>query len=254
MKKLLLGIFLMGFVFVFVQGAAQATLYSFGDESIHWPGWKDNHYTSHNTQDVVGTPNLRGGVVDVGNDGYLDYVKIFYSSVGSDYSAGDLFIDLDGDQYWDYVVHNTYSNTSGHYRGISSSKLYQTHIALDSQTAYLLSQDTWHFGNHVSSFRNDHPTVLKDVSNLQSLGNVSVTDFDHNLNGQPIPAGTAVVFDFTDITSGTNWNWGNAIIGFSPTCSNDVIYSHVPEPATVLLIGFGLVGLGLCSSSKMRKG
>ena len=249
MKKLLLGIFLMGFFFVFVQGVAQATLYSFGDESIHWPGWKDNYDNSHNTQDVVGTPNLTGGVVDVGNDGYLDYVKIFYSSVGSNYSAGDLFIDLDGDQYWDYVVHNTYNNTTGHYNDISSSTLYSTHIALNAD-AYLLSQDTWHGGTNADGFRNDHPTVLASTSGLTYVGDVDVTDFDHS-NNPTLPG--AVVFDFTGITSGTNWNWGNAIIGFSPTCSNDVIYSHVPEPTTALLLGFGLLGLGFCSSRKLRK-
>ncbi len=244
----------MGFVFVFIQGTAQATLYSFGDESTYWPGWQATHFTNSNSQDVVGTPNLTGGIVDVGDDGFLDYVKIFYSSVGSDYSAGDLFIDLDGDQYWDYVVHNTYSNTSGHYKNISSSStLYSTHIALDSQTAYLLSNDTWNGGNNGNGFRNDHPTVLASTDGLTYVGDVEVTDFNHDLNGQSIPAGTAVVFDFTGITSGTDWNWSNAIIGFSPTCANDVIYSPVPEPTTALLLGFGLLGLGFCSSRKLRK-
>lgn len=245
MKKLLLQFsFLICFIFI-ISGTGLAAMYSFGDPAIYWPGWQDNYDSNHNTQDVIGTPQLTGGLIITDDvTGLLQSVEISYdSSVVSAYSAGDLFFDLDSDGYWDYIVHNEYSNTSGHWNTISSSSLYQVTGSFGiNDSYYFLTNDTWNNGTNGHGFRNDHPAVVNtsEFSAWTSLGSVSVTDFSS-------PAPGKVVFDFSGITSGTDWDFSNAIIAFTTTCGNDVIYSPVPEPMTILLLGFGMFGLGICS-------
>ena len=234
-------------------GTSNAAVYTFEDNHKYWPGWSNG--TDDDKYDVIDTPNLTGGRIITNDQGVLEKIEFDYTSIGSDYSAGDLFIDIDADQYWDYVVHNeyTYDTPGTHWREIRNSALYEVNIALNSQDAYYLSDVTWSPGEP-PHYRNSHPTVLKETYATDELGTVNVTDFDHT-----IAPGT-VIFDFTDITNAPNIDWNQARIGFTTTCANDVIYetpggSHtqVPEPATVMIVGFGLLGLGICSSKRMKK-
>ncbi len=248
--KGILGILML--VLLLGWGTSNAAVYTFGDDATYWPGW-GYAGDDDNTRDVIGSPDLTGGEVIINDQGLLEKITFNYDTVGSEYSAGDLFIDVDADQIWDYVVHNEYeyADPDTHWHGILSSTLYEVNIALNSQDAYYLSDYTW--GG--PSYRNSHPTVLKDLTGASYIGNVNVTDFNNS------QAPGTVIFDFTNITSGTNFDWSQATIGFTTTCANDVIYetvnggSHtqVPEPATVMIVGLGLLGLGICSSKRMKK-
>ena len=254
MKRILTVLVLFaGFMFL-AQGMAQATTFSFGDESIYWPGWTDSYNTANNTKDVVGTPDLTGGKVVTDSSGNLTSISIRYTSVDSHnpirYVAGDLFIDLDRDANWDYVVHNNYNTSNGHWTlSSTTSILYNLNNSIArNSSSYLLSNDTLNNGNNGNGFRNDHPVVISDaaLSGMTALDSVVITDFSSTVPGN-------VVFAFSG-GSAINVNWNSAIIGFAPTCANDVIYSQVPEPATLLLLGLGLFGMGIVSRKRFFSG
>ncbi len=251
MKKMLLGIFLMGFVFVFVQGAAQATSFTFGDESIYWASWQNG--TTDDSTDEIGRPEFTGGGGTIDTSGYL--TGLYFNYLQGAVHAGDVFIDVGSDGYWDYVIvsdADTPDDSStpdpGWNQGVYevTSPFSVTKGMNDGY--YLLSNAYYPIPPWTSdNYRENHPVTASEDAPLNSIDNsINFTDFstDAGTSGQVIFA------DLDGILVGTN---NNFTIGFAPTCANDVIYQHVPEPATVLLIGFGLVGLGLCSSSKMRK-
>ena len=269
MKKLIF-IFVMCLTFLLTQRMSMALkYYSFGDDVNYWDGWADTYNdgtharSNYNNQDVVGTPNLTGGQIITDDSGKLLEIAIFYSSIGSDYSIGDLFIDLNDDSNWDYIVHNTYDTNNNHWKlSSTNSTLYKVNGTFsankgDNDNYYFTSNDTWNGGHNGTSFRNDHPTVIKysyisqNAPNLLTKkGKVTVKDFNHSSNDSG-----NVTFDFSglglDLTNGRSW-WG-AVIAAQPVCANDADKGKVPEPATVLLIGFGLLGIGLCSNNKIKK-
>ena len=76
---------------------------TFNDTKNYWPTWSNG--TSDDSQDVIGTPNITGGTADIVN-GLLKSVQINYTNINSfpSLTAGDLFIDLGSNNYWDYVV------------------------------------------------------------------------------------------------------------------------------------------------------
>jgi len=231
----------MAAVFLFV-GSSYATQINFEDMTVYWgknmptsgpaPGdwavgnqWSSSQ-ASDNQQESLGPPqfptgtNLVAGWVIVDDNGHLTEVVFEYNSWNPAIKAADLFIDIGADKNWDYVVAPTSNSTNATLYDITTPSFSALKNVGDNNK-YLLSVGTG------GDYRNDHPIKanLANLSYTSSAANYS--DFNSSL--------TPVRFYNFDIDlQGVNF-----IIGFSPTCANDVIYQEipVPEPATMLLLG-----------------
>ncbi len=226
MRKIVLLAFFLSLI---LCGAALATPWT--DTTIHWNSWTDGRASIDNT-DAYGTPLFSGGTYIAGNGSLKQLTFDYYvHSWGSVLSAANLFIDMDANGNWDYVVPIS-SNNSATYN------VYDIDVAETDHTGvYILSGAPSGY-----DWRHNHPVALRDHGS-SIAGSVNFSGFDKSIGNH------TTTFDFG---SGLALTGNEFIFAWTVNCANDVVKEtgQVPEPGILMLLGIGLSSLGLLARRK----
>jgi hypothetical protein len=209
---------------------------------IYWPGWAATGGTSKanylNTHDYYTTPNILGGSATITN-GYLTNVTFNVQNLNSTLwpviKPADLFIDVNNDKYWDYVV-NMITPTYG----AGNQGLYDIHQYLTDPNGYIMSYIDGY------SVRDNHPIGVNYLSGAPDPIPVTFGGWQDGL----------VSFSFGNQNyQGIPLVGSQFAIGWTVNCANDVIYEElnhqVPEPGTLLLLGLGIISLAVMNRKKV---
>jgi hypothetical protein len=241
-KSLILLTFLL---IVFISSQAFGT--PFGDSTKYWSGWPSLQ-GSDNIADEIGVPifpNSNAGSYDIVG-GKLQRITFNYLLGGSNFEDSlkpmDLFIDKGGDHTWDYVV-----QLYGVGTGAGNYSLYS--ITLNSAggtNGYILSDNVWPLSE--LGIRNGHPVAINGQFERTFVQNVYFDGWDLGFGAH------TTYFDFG---TGLDIGYGTFEFAWTVNCANDVVREHghntAPEPATMILLGSGLIGLAGLARRKFKK-
>jgi hypothetical protein len=207
--SLALGVFSIGLL----AGSAMATptTLTFQDTMNYFPGWGNGE---NDDEDNIGVNPLVESMSITFDDNRL--LKSVVINMTNRALFDTLFINNDSaDQGWDFMIRDTNSNNGG----------------LGDGGFYSVAENYEYILVTKASHRVGHPNgiVMDDLAFI-----------DNDLPATRSEAASTLTYDFSNYTIylADRFNFG-----YAPDCANDVMMIPVPEPASMLLFGAGLVGL-----------